>query len=538
MNPAVNPDVNPIVGPAVLAGGTAPAAEAAPESAGVGAAPGLRTPSEPDDAGTVPAGGPGTSCADAAGTGRCDAGRSPDAGSPSPDPAATVQPTPFRGVPSPQAGAVQDEALARATWSRLAEPADPAACALVGALGARRALAWLLEAALDADARVRDTPPAPPIPPPLGSELGRVRAAWARAASRWAPRLAELDIRRELDVLERLGGSLVLPGDPWWPPELDELDLPPHCLWVRGDPALLAAGTPAGLGDDGDTATPGVGTSHRSRRDLVRSGPAAGLALALVGARACTDYGCEVASAIASDLTAAGAVVVSGGAYGIDAAAHRGALLSGPTLAVGAGGVDRLYPAGNADLLRAVVDSGALVAEVPPGCQPARHRFLTRNRIIAALGGATVVVEAAWRSGALSTAHHARDLGRPLGAVPGPVTSMESVGCHRLLREGAVCVTDAADALELLVPLGSVDPEAARAADPDNAGDGLLDGLDGNASVVVDALPARGAATTEALARAAGLSEAEVVAALGLLELSGRVRRDGTRWRRAPRQDG
>ena len=235
---------------------------------------------------------------------------------------------------------------------------------------------------------------------------------------------------------------------------------------------------------------------------------------------------------MAYDLTSWGAVVVSGGAFGIDAAAHRGALRAGPTLSVSAGGVDRLYPAANTGLLRAVIDSGALVAEVPPGCQPGRHRFLTRNRLIAAMSGATVVAEAAWRSGALSTARHARDLGRGLGAVPGPVTSMESVGCHRLLRGGAVCVTDAEDALELVAPLGSVDPEASRAAAPGNAGSGLLDGLTGDAAVVLDALPARATATVEALARSAGRSESEVVSALGLLELSGRVERDGMRWRR------
>ena len=233
-------------------------------------------------------------------------------------------------------------------------------------------------------------------------------------------------------------------------------------------------------------------------------------------------------------MTARGAVVVSGGAFGIDAAALRGALHAGPTLSVSAGGVDRLYPAANADLLSAVIGTGALVAEVPPGCQPGRHRFLTRNRLIAAMSGATVVVEAAWRSGALSTARHARDLGRGLGAVPGPVTSMESVGCHRLLRNGAVCVTDADDALELIAPLGEIDPEATRAAAAGQAGSGLLDGLSEEASAVIDALPARGSARVETLTRAAGLSEQEVVSALGLLELSGRVQRDGPRWRRRP----
>ena len=435
-----------------------------------------------------------------------------------------------------QAHAIQDEALARATWSRLAEPADHAACALVGNLGAGPALAWLLDEALDCEGLPLPAP-RPPIAP-RGDAAG-AGAAWRRAAARWAPRLAGLDIRRELEALERLGGSLILPTDPWWPTGLDDLEHPPHCLWVRGDPALLPSQCREGREspesrEDHEGEPPGRSSvgARRTRADLVAAGPGTGRALALVGARASTDYGERVSARIASDLTTWGVVVVSGGAFGIDAAAHRGALRSGPTLSVSAGGVDRLYPTGNADLLHAIIDTGALVAEVPPGCRPGRHRFLTRNRLIAALSEATVVVEAAWRSGALSTARHARDLGRGLGAVPGPVTSMGSVGCHRLLRDGAVCITDAEDALELVAPLGSVDPEATRAAVPGNAGSGLLDGLMGEASMVVDALPARGAATVGALARVAGLSEQDVVSTLGLLELSGRVERDGSRWRR------
>ncbi|WP_099330374.1 DNA-processing protein DprA, partial [Actinomyces ruminis] len=360
----------------------------------------------------------------------------------------------------------------------------------------------------------------PPLP--LRGDAARASADWATAAGRWAPRLQGLDIRRELEVLERLGGSLVLPGDPWWPSGLNDLVRPPHCLWVRGDPALLASRAGA---DDA--------AHSRTREDLVPAGPGSGHALALVGARASTDYGEHVTVDMASGLAAKGVVVISGGAFGIDAAAHRGALRTGATVSVSAGGVDRLYPAGNADVLEEVITTGALVAEVPPGCQPGRHRFLTRNRLIAAMSEATVVVEAAWRSGALSTAHHALELGRPVGAVPGPVTSMASVGCHRLLRQGAVCVTDAEEALELVTPLGATDPDSAKAADPANAGSGLLDGLDGPEAAVLDALPARGDAAVESIARAAGLAERETIAALGLLELAGRVERRGASWRRA-----
>lgn len=414
-----------------------------------------------------------------------------------------------------------DPVLARATWSRLAEPADRAAALLISRLGASGALEWLLGPALDDDGKARPAP-APPVRTP--GDQARASAAWGKAAARWAPRLSGLDIRRELEVLERLGGSLVLPGDAWWPQGLDELDQPPACLWVRGDPALLACRS------DGADSTMRPSDPGRFRQDLVAQGPATGLSLALVGSRASTRYGEQVASQMAAQLADHGAVVVSGGAYGIDAAAHRGALRTGRTISVSAGGVDRLYPAGNATLLQEVIEHGALVAEVPPGCQPGRHRFLSRNRLIAAMSQATVVIEAAWRSGALSTARHAADLGRPLGAVPGPVTSMESAGCHRLLREGAVCVTDADEALELVLPLGLTDPEADKEADPARAGSGLLDGLDRSSAAVLDAMPARGAASVEALARSAGLAESEVRAALGLLELAGKVCRDPRGW--------
>lgn len=413
-----------------------------------------------------------------------------------------------------------DEAdfLARATWSRLAEPADHAATLLVAGLGAPEALAWARHRAEHGSGR----PEAPPLPEPLLE--GTAPRRWASAVERWAPRLAGLDIRRELDVLERLGGSLVVPGDPWWPPGLDDLEHPPFCLWLRGDPALLVGREEAGAAESS--------LGLPVREDRMGAGRGAGHALALVGARDSTAYGERMAIDLARGLTDAGALIVSGGAFGIDAAAHRGALTAGPTLSVSAGGVDRLYPAGNAALLEAVVDHGALVAEVPPGSQPARHRFLTRNRIIAAMTGTTLVVEAAWRSGALSTAHHAMEIGRPVGAVPGPVTSMASGGCHRLLRQGATCVTDIEEALELLLPVGDADADALKEESAGARRPGLLDGLDAVSAVVVDALPVRAAASIESIARAAGLSERETLAALGTLELAGRARRDGARWRR------
>lgn len=296
-----------------------------------------------------------------------------------------------------------DQRLAAAAWSRIAEPGDQVAGALVAHLGVGGALDWLAHAAGSKQ-----------VDPVAGLDA----AVLGGAVERWAPRLDGLDPRRELGVLDRLGGTLLVPGDVRWPARLGDLGTAaPFALWVRGD---------------GDLA-----------RLTTRS-------IAVVGARASTSYGEHVAAQITGGLTDRGFTVVSGGAYGIDAVAHRGALVAGgSTVAVMAGGVDRFYPQGNHDLLRRVTEAGAVVSEVPPGSAPVRQRFLARNRLIAALTCATVVIEAAPRSGALSTAAHAADLGRRVGAVPGPVTSIASSGCHQLLRDGATCVTDAAEVLDL-----------------------------------------------------------------------------------------
>ena len=179
--------------------------------------------------------------------------------------------------------------------------------------------------------------------------------------------------------------------------------------------------------------------------------------MAIVGARASTDYGDHVSGSLAAGCVARGWSIVSGGAYGIDAAAHRGALAGGgTTVAVLASGIDRLYPAGHGGLLDEVAATGLLVSEAAPGCPPSRSRFLVRNRLIAALSQGTVVVEAALRSGSLNTARWARDLSRPLMGVPGPVTSMMSAGVHELLRQPeTVLVTDADEVLELVSPIGT-----------------------------------------------------------------------------------
>lgn len=390
---------------------------------------------------------------------------------------------------------IDAERVARAALSRLFEPQDAPALALVRVAGAADAL-QIATGAVSAGAG-------------LEQEIGAVLAdsgagaAWSglgEALRRWAPRVPDLAPERDLATVQRLGGRLLIPSDGLWPAQLTDLDLQePLCLWWRGPECLL---------------------------------PPAGTSVALVGSRDSTSYGAAVTADLAYALAQRGMTIVSGGAYGIDAHAHRAALAGGesevPTIAVMAGGVDRFYPAGNEDLLRAVADRGAVLAEVPPGSAPTRYRFLQRNRLIAALASVTVVVEARWRSGALNTAHHAEALGRAVGAVPGSVHSANSAGCHRLLRNGgAVCVTDAAEVAELASPSGHSLPE--DRATPVRDQDGLsLEDL-----ILLDALPLRSPSSVEKLAAVAGLGPDSVRAGLGRLGLLGLAESHRGGWKRA-----
>lgn len=254
--------------------------------------------------------------------------------------------------------------------------------------------------------------------------------------------------------------------------------------------------------------------------------------VALVGSRASTAYGEHVAGELSVGLGERGWTTVSGGAYGIDAAAHRGALAAGaPTVVVSACGVDRPYPTAHSALIRRVLADGVVISEWPPGCAPLRHRFLVRNRLIAALTRGTVVVEAAARSGALATANRARDLGKAVMAVPGPVTSAMSVGCHQLLRDverGAALVTSAAEVFEQIGALG--DDLAAREAPPQMPRDALSD----IARRVLDACPVRIGVPPERLAAVAACDVLDVLRVLPALELADLVQWTGTGWRLAP----
>ncbi|MGO4187184.1 DNA-processing protein DprA [Pseudarthrobacter sp. TAF60_1] len=390
---------------------------------------------------------------------------------------------------------MDNERIARAALSRLMEPQDAAGLALVQAVGAQDALRIATGQA--------------PAGPALEQEItglladNGAGAGWGgltAARKRWMPRIPDLAPERDLATMARLGGRVIIPSDELWPEQLGDLGIKePICLWWRG---------------------------------LEQELPALARSVALVGSRDSTSYGASVTGDLAYSLAQRGFTVVSGGAYGIDAHAHRAALAGGsgplPTIAVMAGGVDRFYPSGNEDLLRAVCNQGAVIAEAPPGSAPTRYRFLQRNRLIAALAAVTVVVEARWRSGALNTAHHAESLGRAVGAVPGSVHSANSAGCHRLLRDGgAVCVTDAAEIAELASPSGDAlsEPGTGRAA--------VHDGLTLEDLILLDALPLRSTTSVEKLCAVAGLSVESVRAGLGRLGLLGLAVSERGGWKRA-----
>jgi DNA processing protein len=383
--------------------------------------------------------------------------------------------------------------FARATWTGIAEPGDRIAGSLVAALGPARALTVIVECW--PVSRVMSAVSASGMVEPTDEEV-------AVALKRWTPRLKPGIALIALRQAVRYGLSLIVPGDDNWPTGLDDLGAhAPLALWVRGDASVLAS---------------------------------AKTSIALVGARAATGYGEHVTMEASAGLVDRGYTIVSGAAYGIDGMAHRAALASsGKTIAILAGGVDRFYPSGHEALLTRITEVGAVVSELPCGQPPTRWRFLQRNRLIAAMSQATVVLEAGWRSGSLNTAGHAASLGRPLGAVPGPVTSAASAGCHRLIRDfDAQCVTNA-DEMAELAPL-----EIGGSPSDSSGGDARGPESDGiraqnprhEHTRVLDALAPRSARSVDDVASRAGLSIAEVQSVLGVLELDGAVQERETGW--------
>jgi DNA processing protein len=433
---------------------------------------------------------------------------------------------------------LDDESYARAALTYLVEPADRWVGELVRVHGAP----WALDAI-----RSGRLPDAGPV----------MRRAMERAMERWRVRLDELPTPDDVIGFRSSGIRLVCPGDPEWPGQLADLgDEQPYALWLRGNADL--------------------------RFSCLRS-------VAIVGSRASSAYGSYVAAEFAASVAARGWAVVSGGAYGIDASAHRSALgADGVTVAVLACGVDVPYPTAHTELLDAVAAQGVIVSEWPPGRNVTRLRFLVRNRVIAALATGTLVVEAGERSGAVNTARHARDLGRRLMAVPGPVTSDISAGCHRIIRDWqGMLVTSAADVIEHLSPVGAppelVPTEASserpaapggalsgpHAADVGDAAEGTersdgpdvaerpdgpdvagrsqarsrqasrrlaptaisRDDLDLESAQLLDAMPRRGGMGTARIAQRAGVPPTMAVGRLGGLATAGFIERCEGGWR-------
>ena len=383
--------------------------------------------------------------------------------------------------PGPQSGprlANEEERLARVALNSLGEPGDPRLARLVEAMGAQELCARLED---DVD-------------------LAGLR-------SDASERLSVLDPRRILDGARQRGIRFVVPGDAEWPSSFDDL--------ARVEPLHGLAGPPLGVWARGPLSLAEATTN----------------AVAIVGSRSATTYGTDVAATLASEVGSAGFTVVSGAAFGIDQAAHRGALAArAPTVAVLACGVDRHYPSNHRELLEHIAATGLVIAEAAPGWMPTKVRFLSRNRLIAALGTGTVVVEAAVRSGALNTATWADRLQRVVMGVPGGVSSAPSAGVHQLLRSGAATlVTCGGHVLEAVSPAGH------HLQDEPREQPRAHDALDLTARRVLDAVPLIHPAPVASIARTGGVSVATARRALAVLEQRGLVDGEEGRYRLRPR---
>ena len=285
--------------------------------------------------------------------------------------------------------------FACASWSLICEPGDMIAGLLRADLGPIESLILVIKGA-DAASIVKQL--SNDQSPNLTKTLTECLEVWRR-------RVRQADVFRSLEILRRIGGTLVTPQSSYWPEQLNDLQSgAPAALWLLGDPKRLL--------------------------ELSES-------VAVVGSRIVSEYGKAVTKDVVNTLVKDGKPIVSGGAIGIDAVSHQRTLeLKGLTLAVMAGGIDRLYPTQNLELFKQIAKTGLIISEVAPGVSPTKWRFLQRNRLIAALSQATVVIEAGFRSGTINTAGHANELGRPVGAVPGPINSVRSAGCHQLIKDG------------------------------------------------------------------------------------------------------
>lgn len=376
------------------------------------------------------------------------------------------------------------ERFAALAWSVICEPGDGFAGHLVSTFGFAKAL----EFELDRVSALRYVS----MFAEAGSDwvemqtFGRFEQTLGESRERWGARLSIGAVRESILAAQQAGVSFINEHSSKWPQGLSDLGKhTPRGLWVSGRAELLTR-----------------------------------QAVSFVGSRMASSYGESATGELVGPLTNRGISIISGGAYGIDAMAHRSALaLRGDTIAIMAGGLDRLYPSGNAELFRQVSENGCLISEMPPGSEPTKWRFLQRNRLIAAMGLATVVVEANPKSGAVSTANRALEIGRPLGAVPGPINSAGSDGCHRLIRDsGAQLITNSEDILEMIGQL-------AFEQNPELPGLGALE------TRVNDAIGHSGA-TIERICHEGGLTRAEAQLGLSGLLLAGLIEQDSFGWHR------
>jgi DNA processing protein len=370
-------------------------------------------------------------------------------------------------------------------WSVVCEPGDGFAGLLVSALGATEALRTEIDD--ESSKQVREKLKAAGLSSEVIDGFGIFEKAHYLARQRWKPRFSLNNVRGGIHLLDNLKGFTLTPQSQIWPSGFDDLGYHrPMALWVRGN--------------------------HESIAKL-------GNSIAVVGSRGSTSYGEYAANSVVTSLVEKNLSIISGGAYGIDAVAHRTTLaLRGNTVAVMAGGVARLYPSGNTDLLKRIIETGAVFSELPPGTTPSKWRFLQRNRLIAAASQSSVVVEANWRSGALNTASHANALGREVFAIPGPISSPRSAGTNKLIADSrAQLIVDGKD---LLDRLGVESQEITRQQ---------LAGLGAIERRTLDAIGFDSLEIAE-ICLEAGLTRDEARFGLGNLELDGLIVRRGNAW--------
>lgn len=385
---------------------------------------------------------------------------------------------------------------ARAGLSQVIEPAD--------ALGVVATKAWgptrLLEIVEGSTPTQQDWKMLVGQYPQDGEFARTLRNNLGKAIDRWRRRNPYLKPTQALQFITQLGGRFIIPEDHEWPSALSELEsTEPIGLWAMGNATV----------------------------------PTAEQVVGLVGSREATSYGQQATRMLALQARKMGLTVLSGGAYGIDAQAHHQALDAAgagvATIAVLAGGLDRLYPAGNIDLLKKIAHQGLLLSEMPPGMRPNRYRFLNRNRLIAALAHTTIVVEARYRSGALNTANHAHDLGRQVGAVPGPINVPSSAGCHRLIKESPTVLIDDPDELRRLYEPLSALPRSLSEVSHQQP----LDILSTEEMMVYEALPLSSGTNIQRLCEITGLPVPQITGILAKLSRHEFAQQHEVGWQKA-----